>query len=130
MCFIVIAKLVKSARKQDQNSPLNRLARAFSTQESQCPGAAAPEIKDEERPIIKNDTEPTKPTLSKEVWLEDSDGNVAKLWKKKIAFFFWNEINLRFFQDKHSLMTSSIFMIHKSEKSLSKSLTHFLSVIR
>ena len=129
MCFIVIAKLVKSARKQDQNSPLNRLARAFSTQESQRPDVAAPEIKDEERPIIKNDTEPTKPTLSKEVWLEDSDGNVAKLWKKN-RLFFWNEINVRFFQDKHSLMTSSIFMIHKSEKSLSKSLTHFLSVIR
>ena len=79
MCFIVIAKLVKSARKQDQNSPLNRLARAFSTQESQRPDVAAPEIKDEERPIIKNDNELTKPTLSKEVWLEDSDGNVAKL---------------------------------------------------
>merc|ERR1712227_168057 len=60
MCFIVIAKLVKSARKQDQNSPLNRLARAFSTQESQRPDVAAPEIKDEERPIIKNDTESTK----------------------------------------------------------------------
>ena len=79
LCFIAIARLVKSVRKNDAKTPMQILKQVFTNQEPHPPPASTPD--DEENgPIIKDSLKNVKkPFLSKEVFLEDSEGNVVKI---------------------------------------------------
>ena len=73
VCFVVIARLVKTAREKGATTPLQTLKRAFANQEPHPPPSSSPE----NGTIIKDSVK--KSCASKEVFLEDSDGNVVKI---------------------------------------------------
>ena len=72
VCFVVIARLVKTAREKGATTPLQTLKRAFANQEPHPP-PSSPENGTIIKDFVKNSC------ASKEVFLEDSDGNVVKI---------------------------------------------------
>ena len=62
LCFIAIARLVKSVRKNDAKTPMQILKQVFTNREPHLPPASTPDV-EENGPIIKNSVK--KPFLPK-----------------------------------------------------------------